>query len=232
MTPSVPGTSVVALLLADARLPTGSHAHSAGLEPALLAGMRLPQVLGYVRDRLRTLTATEAGAAVIARHTWLEKVPGGLDEVAGAWRARTPSAPQREAAERLGRGYARVARHLWLDATSPSSIGGRGDRHDLRYPRPVVLGIIAAITDLPAADLALLIAYDDVQTIAAAALKLLPLDPLEVTSWVLAVQPEIDALVAEVSTLTEPTQMPCLSLPMLDAYLAHHSHASRRLFHA
>ncbi len=26
-------------MLADARLPTGSHAHSAGLEPAVLAGL-------------------------------------------------------------------------------------------------------------------------------------------------------------------------------------------------
>ncbi len=194
--------------------------------------MPAAQVLDYVRDRLRTITATEAGSAVIARHTWLAGTPGGLDEVADAWRARTPSAPQREAAERLGRGYARVAKHLWPDLTSPSNIETRGRRHDLRYPRPVVLGVIAAVTEIESDDLALLMAYDDVQTIAAAALKLLPLDPLEVTSWVLAVQPEIDALVAKVSGLTEPHQMPCQSLPMLDAYVADHARASRRLFHA
>lgn len=189
-------------------------------------------VLDYVRDRLRTITATEAGAAVIARHTWLAGKTGGLDEVAAAWRARTPSAPQREAAERLGRGYARVATHLWPEKTSPGSIGARGHRHDLRYPRPVVLGVIAAISDLSSAELARLIAYDDAATIAAAALKLLPLDPLEVTAWVLAVQPEINALVEEVADLTELHQMPCQSLPMLDAYVADHARVSRRLFHA
>lgn len=222
----------MALLLADARLPTGSHAHSAGLEPMLLAGMPPARVLDYVRDRLRTLTATEAAAAVIARHTWLAGTPGGLDAVASAWQARTPSAPQREAADRLGRGYARLAAHLWPQPTSSRAIGARSQHGNLRYPRPVVLGVIAAITNLPAADLALLIAYEDVQTISAAALKLLPLDPLEVTSWVLEVQPEIVRLVEDVATIIDPDAMPAGSLPLLDGYVADHARASRRLFHA
>lgn len=230
--PSTDTASLIRLLLADARLPTGSHAHSAGLEPMLLAGMPPAQLLGYVRDRLRTLTTTEAAAAVIARHTWWEGTSGGLDAVTLAWQARTPSPGQREAADRLGRGYARVARRVWPEQTNPDAIGPRGARTDLRYPRPVVLGVIAAITDLPARDLALLIAYDDVQSITAAALKLLPLDPLEVTAWVLELQPEIAQVVETVTHLRDPADMPSRSLPLLDAYVADHAHASRRLFHA
>lgn len=198
----------------------------------LLSGMPPARVLDYVRDRLRTVTATEAAAAVIARHAWLVGAPNGLDDVADAWRARTPSAPQREAADRLGRGYARLATHLWPEHTSSYAIGSRSQRATLRYPRPIVLGVIAAITDLSAADLALLIAYDDAAMISAAALKLLPLDPLEVTSWVLTVRPEIQQLVHDVSTLSDPETMPAGSLPLLDHYVADHARASRRLFHA
>ncbi len=198
----------------------------------LLAGMPPARLLDYVRDRLRTLTTTEAAAAVIARHTWGAGLAGGLDAVTVAWQARTPSPAQREAADRLGRGYARVARRLWPEQTNAASLGQRGARTDLRYPRPVVLGAIAAITDLPARDLALLVAYDDVQTITAAALKLLPLDPLEVTSWVLDLQPEMTQVADAVAHLRDPAHIPSGSLPLLDAYVADHAHASRRLFNA
>ena len=42
-----------------------------------------------------------------------------------------------------------------------------------------MLGAIAAATGLPAVELARVVAYDDVQTVLAAALKLLPLDPAD-----------------------------------------------------
>ena len=48
-----------ALMLADARLPTGGHTQSAGLEPAVLAGLgadgnKPAEIEEYARDRLRT----------------------------------------------------------------------------------------------------------------------------------------------------------------------------------
>ncbi len=55
------------MLLADARLPTGAHTQSAGLEPALRGGLEPSDVPSYIRARLRTVTAVEAGAAVVAR---------------------------------------------------------------------------------------------------------------------------------------------------------------------
>ncbi|MBE9928093.1 urease accessory protein UreF, partial [Cellulosimicrobium cellulans] len=58
-------------LLADARLPTGGHTQSAGLEPALRAGMPAARVPDYVRARLATVTRTEAATAVVARHAAL-----------------------------------------------------------------------------------------------------------------------------------------------------------------
>ena len=56
------------MLLADARLPTGAHTQSAGLEPAMKAGVTVDQVPGYIAARLSTVTTVEAGAAVVARH--------------------------------------------------------------------------------------------------------------------------------------------------------------------
>lgn len=54
-------------LLGDARLPSGGHTQSAGLEPALRAGTTSAQVPAYLRARLRTVTRVEAGTAVVAR---------------------------------------------------------------------------------------------------------------------------------------------------------------------
>ena len=55
----------VSLLLADARLPTGGHAQSGGLEPALLAGLRPDEIEGLLRTRLRTNVPVDAGTAVV-----------------------------------------------------------------------------------------------------------------------------------------------------------------------
>ncbi len=75
---------VVALMLADGRLPTGGHTQSAGLEPAVRAGLgadgkQLADVAAYARDRLRTVTRVEAAVAVLARHVTLD--PARVTEV-------------------------------------------------------------------------------------------------------------------------------------------------------
>src|SRR6266516_3660343 len=81
---------VVALMLADARLPTGGHTQSAGLEPAVRAGLgaegkQLGDVVSYARDRLRTVTRVEAAVAVVARHITLTAGrPGGTSPSRGS----------------------------------------------------------------------------------------------------------------------------------------------------
>ena len=56
------------MLLADARLPTGAHTQSAGLEPAMRHGVSVAEVPELIAARLSTVTAVEAGTAVVARH--------------------------------------------------------------------------------------------------------------------------------------------------------------------
>lgn len=227
MTPSSP--HLVLAMLADARLPTGSHAHSAGLEPAILGGLsdrgrRIDDIPAFARSRLRTVTATEAGAAVVARNHWLDGRP--LADVEDAWSARTPSAAVRAAACQLGRGYLRLAHGLWPDEMRAAFRPGSAP------PRPLVLGVIGAVTDLSARQVAQLVGYDDVQTIASAALKLVPLDPVVATRWVLHLHPAIDAMADEVQHLTDPARIPARGAPVLDGDAERHAVSTRRLFHA
>ncbi|NNH03562.1 urease accessory UreF family protein, partial [Microbacterium ulmi] len=109
-----PAAPTIALLLADARLPAGGHAHSSGLEPALLSGMDPADAAAFLHARARTTTLVDAGTAVVARHAAHAGLPSA--PVERAWAARTPSRAMREAACDLGRGLLRLARRLWPDS--------------------------------------------------------------------------------------------------------------------
>lgn len=224
---------LVFALLADARLPTGSHAHSAGLEPAVLAGLtdggrRLGDVPRYAASRLATVTATEAGAAVVARYLWLtgRREPRDLAEVTDAWCARTPSAAVRQASRALGRGYLRLASGLWPHELRGAFAPGAAP------PRPIVLGVVAAVTGLSARQVAELVGYDDVQSIVGAALKLVPLDPVEGMRWVLELHPAIAAMADRVEAITTADDIPSAGAPMIDAWAEAHATTTRRLFSA
>ena len=218
----------LSLLLADGRLPTGAHTQSGGVEPALRAGMRLAEVPDYLRVRLRTVTETEAGAAVLARAAWLSGRPGRrvppLVEVDRAWRARTPSDALRDAADLLGRSYLRMAATVW----DLGELSGAGRT----WCRAVVIGATAAVVGLPAAETARLVAFDDVQTVLAAALKLVPFDPSRGVAWAVAVEPEVERLVGAVTGLTSVDELPAHSAPLIEQWAQIHRDTERRLFRA
>lgn len=213
------------VLLADARLPTGSHTQSSGLEPALLGGMSPHDVPDYIAGRLRTVTRVEAGTAVVARHALL--TGADLEPVVAAWAARTPSHVLRAASEQLGRGYLRLVRRLWPDAAGVDAVVRLG-----RPPRAVVLGALAARTGLDAPRVVRLVGYEDVQTIASATLKLAPLDPVETTRWVIDAQPMIEEMVQHLQDLTEPHEIPASSAPLSELWADDHARARERMFSA
>ncbi|MBD5786652.1 urease accessory protein UreF [Cellulosimicrobium terreum] len=264
-------------LLADARLPTGGHTQSAGLEPALRAGMDPARVPDYVCARLATVTRTEAAAAVVARHV-VVTAGGPVPDVAGlrpdsslpdaagsgpgetalalvdvwdAWAARTPSAALRETSQRLGRGYLRLLRRLWaghpgvvaldeaarlmaertIPATATATVSGRWARPP-QPPRPLVLGVTAACAGLSALQVARLVGYEDTQTVAAATLKLAPIDPVDATGWVVDAQPAIDALAHDVAHLTDPRAIPAHGAPLVEQWAEIHARTTERLFSA
>lgn len=218
----VASSAYVSMLLADARLPTGAHTQSGGLEPALRHGLRLVDVPAYLSARLQTVTETEAATAVVARHRWSTGSASRLTEVDDAWRARTPSDAARAAADLLGRGYRRLAETLWSLRLDPTRT----------YARAVVLGATAAAAGLGSAELVRLVGYDDVQTVLAAALKLEPFDPAQATAWALAAGSEVEELVGRVARLTDPDTIPARSAPALERWLQWHALEERRLYRA
>lgn len=213
----------VALLLADARLPSGAHAFSAGLEPALQGGLDAREVPAFLRARTRTTTVVDAATAVVARHVALGGRP--LGPVERAWAARTPSAAARHAARELGRGLLRLARGLWPDSTIVSAVAPLA-------PRPIVLGAIAAHADFDAESLVRLAVYDDAACAVAALLKLEPGDPLDGVRLVLDACAAVDPLVPHLAALIQPDAIPAASAPQTEAWTEAHAASNRRLFRA
>lgn len=213
------------MLLADARLPVGGHTQSGNLEPALRSGLQLSQVPEYLRARLDSVVRVEAATAVVARHRC--RHGAALVDVERAWAARTPSAALRSTSRQLGRGMLRLARQLWSDSPALHGLDALA-----QPPRAVVLGAVAAAAGLSAASLARLIAYDDLQTVAAAALKLEPLDPALTTRWVFDLMPRLDQVAQGVAAFTRPDEIPALGAPQIEVWAEHHTRADRRLFSA
>jgi len=220
-----PASATIAMLLADARLPTGGHAHSAGVEPALLGGMPASDVPALIRGRAVTSSLVDAGTAVVARHLFATDVP--VDAVVAAWAARTPSAALRESSRLLGRGYLRLARNVW--AGHPAVV--RCAELDAP-PRPVVLGAIACAAGLDAEGLARLAIYDDAQSAAAALLKLEPTDPAVPVTWVLDACAAAEPHLAAVAALTDPAGIPSDGAPQSEGWAEAHAQLTRRLFRA
>lgn len=218
-------SGTLAMLLADARLPTGGHAHSAGVEPALQGGMPASEVPALIRGRAVTSSLVDAGTAVVARHVFASDGP--VEAVAAAWAARTPSAALREASRLLGRGYLRLARSVWGGHPAVARCAALDGP-----PRPVVLGAIACAAGLDAADLARLAIYDDAQSAAAALLKLEPTDPALPVSWVLDACAAAEPHLAAVAALTDPAGIPSDGAPQSEGWAEAHAQLTRRLFRA
>lgn len=222
----------VALLLADARLPSGGHAHSASLEPALLGGMPIREVPAWIAGRATTVSLVEAGTAVVTARLLAGADGGfGLADVVHAWAARTPAPALRDAARLLGRGYLRLARTLWADAPAVQALVAHDAGHG-PLPRAVVLGAVAAATGLPAADTVRLTVYDDAQTAASALLKLEPLDPVTPARWVLEACAAAEQHVLRVAACTTPEDIPASGSPQTEGWAQAHALLSQRLFRA
>lgn len=220
---SAPRPDLLLMLLADGRLPTSGHTQSGGLEPALAHGLASADLVAYCRARLDTVTRVEAGVAVVARRQVLDGRP--LRPVEDAWAARTPSDALRATSYSLGRGYRRLAQRVWPDVTEP--LAPLGD-----VSRPTVLGAVAAVAGLDAAGLVRLVAYDDVQTVLSAALKLTPFDPVVATQWLHRLSQELEPLVEPLAELSSPADVPAHSAPLIEAWAQAHARSTRRLFNA
>jgi urease accessory protein len=197
----------LALLLADSRFPSGSYAHSLGLEQAVADG--LTDVPAFMAARSRLVAEADARFAVEARRG---------NDVADEWCARCPSPVLRAVSRRLGRQLLRSAAVVWDVSVTDA-------------PRPVALGVVAGAAGLGDEATALLALYDDASTVASAALKLLPLDPALTARWVAELAPRLTLAARAVAADTRPLEdLPAPAAVALELAAPVHQRSRERLF--
>lgn len=234
-------------MLTDARTPTGSHAHSGGIEAAVSAGMveDLPGLEAFLRGRLATAGRFAAGIASASARLALSRLPDRVASPAGddpmergAWfrldaetDARMPSPVQRAVSRDQGRAFLRSARAAW-----PAPLLGRvtawwpaGPHHS------IALGAVVAVAGGDALLAATAAAYGAVSMPAQAAVRLLGMDPIEVNTLLASLGPEIDRISADAvvtSTGDEPdwAHVAAPSAPALDLLAEVHARTEVRLF--
>ncbi|MFJ3791068.1 urease accessory protein UreF [Kitasatospora sp. NPDC090091] len=218
-------TVAALLLLADGRFPAGGHAHSGGAEAAVRAGRvhDTASMAAFLTGRLHT-TGLVAAALAAAAATGQDAVL--LDRAADA---RTPSAALRATSRRLGRQLLRAARAAW---PHPGL-----DRLAAELPRgahqPVAFGVTALAAGLTPVQAASAAAYESVNGPATACVRLLGLDPYEVTAALARLAPQLDsvaAAAAESAAHGDPDALPAASAPLLDVYAEQHTSWKVRLF--
>ena len=181
----------------------------------------MPSLNLFLQGRLATTGVVSAALAAAAcarpdadRLAWLDAEAD----------ARTPSPAQRDASRRQGRALLRAARAAWPApwlADLPRA--GRPPHH------PIVLGAAAAAAGCAPGEAALVAAYLTVTGPASAAVRLLALDPIEVSAVIARLSGPIEAVAARGAAAAED-ELPYPSAPALDLYAEAHAQAEVRLF--
>ncbi len=248
------------LVLADGRLPAGTHAHSGGLEAQVTAGRvrDVAGLAGFLHGKLATsglVAAAFAAAACRRTDGWVE-LDLGLD-------ARTPSPALRKASRAQGRALLRAGRAMWPaptigpDSSAPAALAapaigpelfgsgagsgaGSGSRAGLgRWPaigrephQPVALGVLAAVAGLGPDAAAVAAAHGTVSGAASAAVRLLGLDPFAVHGLLARLAPDIDRIAAQAAIQAgDPVDdLPAAGAPLLDVGAELHATWEVRLF--
>ena len=213
--------SLAALLLADGRLPTGGHVHSAGVESAVADGRIVDvETLGaYIDGRLHTVALTEAAvaAAVVLQPRAVELLDAEAD-------ARIAVPELRAVSRRLGRQLVRVAGRCWpapVFATLPE------EPH-----QPVALGAVGVAARIDAVTVANIAVHHAIATPVQAAVRLLGLDPFAVAALTvaLAADGERVALDAALAAGGPIEDLPARTGPVVEIAAAHHHLLDTRLF--
>lgn len=216
-----------ALLLADGRLPTGAYSYSAGLEPAVIAGLQTQEVYAYMCARLHTVARVEAGACILAHRLAVTGAePAAYETLEAAVDARTPSAAQRETSRSLGRALLRLARSLASDYHGVTALRALAQSPT----RAVALGVLGAALSVDEAECAEVCCYEDLQSVAEAALKLLPINPMDATRWVVDAGTLVTQVVADCRELGTAAELPACSAPWMEHRAEAHAQRTRRLF--
>lgn len=244
--------ALAAIVLADSRFPGGGHVHSGGVEEAVARGLvtGLDDLGAFLHGRLRTTGLVAAGFAAAAarlaaggprsspikapmscveideRRLRLDRGDAGDPEQ--AWReldaeldARTPSPAQRAASRAQGRATLRAARQAWPSPVLDALLAAN--------PRPhhaLLAGAVVGVDGGSPGDAARCVAYLAVTGPAAAAVRLLGLDPLSVNALVVALGPDLARVVGAAAVEGPAAALPGAGAPALDllaqSHVRHH----------
>jgi urease accessory protein len=217
-------SGLTSLLLADGRFPAGGYAHSGGLEAACQEGLTGDEVAAYLGARLHALSAAECALAVAAGRERSIEALLLLDEEAAA---RVPSPALRGVSQRLGSQLLRTASVVWPEEALPRAYRAAS----ATTPRPVAFGVVAGAAGLDELELARGFLYDDAAMVAAAAVKLLPVDVLSTTRLLVELDEDIERLaLAAVSFDLPVRELPSAFAPLLDLRSLAHSRREGRFF--
>lgn len=228
-------TAGAALLLADGRFPVGGHAHSGGVEAAVVDGRVSDEATleALVRGRLATTGLMEAALAAAAVVQLARPLPAGvaagvLAELDGEAEARVAPPPLRAASRRLGRQLVRVAVRCWPHpllelVTDVAPVG---------LHQPVALGATGVAAGLSPADVAALAVHHAITTPTQAAVRLLGLDPFAVAALVARLAVDAARVVDEaVAAGAGPLpDLPARAGPLLEIAAIEHDGRDARLF--
>ncbi len=209
--------SLVELLLADGRFPSGSFAHSGGLEPAVGASAigTVGDLEAFTLGRLTTSGPLEAWLA--ARAATLDPSDlAAIRRLEAEAEAHQPSPALRQAARAQGRGLRRAATVLF-----PAFEGCPAE------VLPVVTGLVAGVAGLDPAAAARLALHGLVLSIVSAAPKLLPIDMVDALAIALRLAPLADELARD-ATVAETC--PIASAPLTEQRAEAHATWEVRLF--
>lgn len=240
-----PGTIAMLLLLGDARLPAGAHAHSGGAEQAVAAGIVEDEatLAGFLEGRLETGVALEAHAAASACRllagAWTTAAAGPAQATAPEGRleerlealevdldARLVAPAARASSRRQGAHHLAATRRIVPSAALETVALLRADPHLC-----VSVGAASAGVGLSPAAAAATAAYQSLAGAASAALRLLGLDPVAVSALLARLAPACEDLAAAAGAAAEAGEaLPALAAPGLDRLMEQHRQRKDRLF--
>lgn len=222
----MPGKQAALLLLADGRLPAGGYAHSGGLEPAVSAG-RVADMAGlenFLIGRAETAGLIAAGFAAAACARGARGDLSELGVLDTELDARTPSPELRKVSRNLGRQLRRA-----MQAIHPHPLFadlGAAPHH------PIVMGLAAAALGLDPREAALAILHENNSGAAAAAAKVMRVDPFDVHAILARMTARLDRLADRAAATADgpPGDLPAPGSPVMDIAAEHHRRSDVRLF--
>jgi urease accessory protein len=218
------------LLLADARFPSGGHAHSAGVEPAVGVGdiVDVPSLRDFVLGRLATSGLVDAAftAATCARCADPGPVPWA--ELDAEYLARNGSPRLRTVSRTLGRQLLRSGRRAWPSTRDEEATDALG----ASLVQPMAMGVVAHGAGCDPQEAALCELHHLLGSSSSAGVRLLGLDPFAIAALSAALAPELERLAA-VATRTcraQPADLPADVALLNDVLAEHHNTWEVRLF--